>query len=143
MLGFFPAHTVEAANAPDATAIATASYMASYHATVKAATAKVVDATAKTRSSNAAATANTAAIVNAASAKARNSNTVATANAADTTAKAPDPTNHPRDRLDVHVEKVIAAFKALTSWNDFVTSVRGRGDLHPGCKCVKKSDQLN
>ena len=39
-----------------------------------------------------------------------------------------------RDRLDVHVEKAIAAFKASTSWASFVTSVRGRGDLHPGVK---------
>ena len=39
---------------------------------------------------------------------------------------------YPRDRLDVHVEKAIAAFKASNSWASFVTSVRGRGDLHPG-----------
>ena len=32
------------------------------------------------------------------------------------------------------MEKAIAAFKASTSWASFVTSVRGRGDLHPGVK---------
>ena len=53
--------------------------------------------------------------------KARGSNTAA-------------PGTYPRDRLDEHVEKAIAAFKASTSWASFVTSVRGRGDLHPGVK---------
>ena len=43
-------------------------------------------------------------------------------------------TRYPRDRLDVHVEKAIAAFKVSTSWASFITSVRGRGDLHPGVK---------
>ena len=38
---------------------------------------------------------------------------------------------YPRDRLDVHVDKAIAAFKNSTLWASFVTSVRGRGDLHP------------
>ena len=32
------------------------------------------------------------------------------------------------------MEEAIAAFKASTSWANFVTSVRGRGDLHPGVK---------
>ena len=41
---------------------------------------------------------------------------------------------YPRDQLNVHVEKAIAAFKASTSWASFVTSVRGRGDLHPGVR---------
>ena len=36
---------------------------------------------------------------------------------------------YPRNHLDVHVKKAIAAFKASTSWASFVTSVRGRGNL--------------
>ena len=44
------------------------------------------------------------------------------------------PGTYPRDRPDVHVKKAIAAFKASISWANFVTSVRGRGDLHPGVK---------
>ena len=41
---------------------------------------------------------------------------------------------YPRNHLDVHVEKAIAAFKASTLWASFVISVRGRGDLHPEVK---------
>ena len=55
-------------------------------------------------------------------------NDAGTANA--TTAKATP--NYPHNRLAFHVEKVIAAFKASTSWANCVSSGRGRGDLHPG-----------
>ena len=41
---------------------------------------------------------------------------------------------YPHDCLDVHVEKAIAAFKASSSLANFVTSVRGKGDLHPGVR---------
>ena len=54
--------------------------------------------------------------------------TAAPATAKETTGK------YPRGPLDVHVEKAIAVFKASTSWANFVTSVRGRGDLYPGVK---------
>ena len=78
-----------------------------------------------------------------ASRKARNPDAAATTtptsseglNAAAAPATAKDTTGkYPRDRLDVHVEKEIAAFEASTSWANFVTSVRGRGDLDPGVK---------
>ena len=57
----------------------------------------------------------------------------ATAEAKAATAKAANAAPiYPRDRLDAHVEKATAAFKASISWADFVTSVRGKRDLHHG-----------
>ena len=92
--------------------------------------------TVETKAVAIATTANTEAAFKAARPNNRNG-TTATAEAAftdtvGTTVK--PPMSYPRDRLDVHVEKAIAAFKVSTFWASFVTSVRGREDLHHGVK---------